>query len=94
MARRDADLERLLRELRLSRMADILKERLRLCRHESWSYQRLLQELLEEEIAHRRQSALERRIQQAKLPEGWCLETFPFHLPERVNDFETPRSRI
>lgn len=85
MARRDADLERLLRELRLSRMADILKERLRLCRHESWSYQRLLQDLLEEEIAHRRQTALERRIQQAKLPAGWCLETFPFHLQPGVN---------
>lgn len=85
MARREADLERLLRELGLQRMADILKERLRLCQHESWSYRRLLQELLEEEVAYRRQRALERRIKQANLPEGWCLETFPFHLQPGVN---------
>ncbi len=85
MARREADLERFLRELGLSRMADILKERLRLCQHESWSYRRLLQELLEEELAFRRQRALERRIKRANLPEGWCLETFPFHLQPGVN---------
>lgn len=85
MARREADLERFLRELGLSRMADILKERLRLCQHESWSYRRLLQDLLEEELAFRRQRALERRIKRANLPEGWCLETFPFHLQPGVD---------
>lgn len=85
MSRREADLERLLKQLGLSRMADILKERLRQCQHESWSYRRFLADLLEEELAHRRQRALERRIKQANLPEGWCLETFPFHLQHGVN---------
>ena len=85
MALREADLERLLRELGLPRMAEILKERLRLSQHESWSHRRLLRELVEEEVAYRRQRALEGRIKRGNLPEGWCLETFPFHLQPGVN---------
>jgi DNA replication protein DnaC len=85
MALREAVLEPLLQELGLSRMAEIVKERLRLCQQESWSYRRLLRELLEEEVAYRRQRALTNRIQRANLPEGWYLETFPFHLQPGVD---------
>lgn len=85
MVMREADLGLLLRELGLVRMAEVLKERLRLCQDQSWSYRRLLRELLEEEVAHRRQRALNRRIQRANLPEGWYLETFPFDLQPGVN---------
>ncbi len=85
MVLRDADLELTLRELGLTRMAEILKERLRLCQHESWSYRRLLRELLAEEVTYRRQRALNGRIKRANLQEGWCLETFPFHLQPGVD---------
>jgi DNA replication protein DnaC len=85
MAMREADLEKLLRELGLQRMAEIIKDRLRQAQQESWSHRHLLRELIEEEVTFRRQRALNRRIQRANLPEGWCLETFPFHLQPGVS---------
>lgn len=36
MGTRDIDLEPGLRELGLTRMAEIIKERLRLCQHDGW----------------------------------------------------------
>ena len=55
MARRrqKTDLERLLRELGLERMAAALKARLRQSKYGSWSHQHLLAELLEEELVGR-----------------------------------------
>jgi DNA replication protein DnaC len=85
MARREADLEKFLRELGLLRMAEIIMELLRRCLHEAWSPRRLLRELVEEELAFRRQRALNRRLKRGNLPEGWCLETFPFHLQPGVD---------
>lgn len=85
MGFREIDLEPKFRELGLVRMADIIKERLRLCQCEHWSYKRLLREMVEEELAFRRERALNRRIKRANLPEGWTLETFPFHLQPGVN---------
>jgi DNA replication protein DnaC len=82
---REIDLEQALQELRLVRAAAILKETLRVCQHESWSYKRLLRELVEQELAYRRQRALELRIERADIPEGWTLETFPFHLQPGVD---------
>lgn len=78
-------LEEALRQLALPRMAAILKTVLRLASDQQWSHRRLLRELVCEEQAHRRGRALERRIQRARLPERWSLETFPFELQTGVN---------
>ncbi|MGH2360293.1 MAG: ATP-binding protein [bacterium] len=85
MVVRDTDLEQLFQELGLTRMAQILKETLRVCQHESWPYKRFLRWLLEAEISFRKERALERRIHRAAMPEKWTLETFPFHLQPGVN---------
>jgi hypothetical protein len=55
MARRKRrpDLERLLRELGLERMAGALDQRLRQSKYGGWSHQQLLAELLEEELVGR-----------------------------------------
>lgn len=82
---READIEQLLTELGLTHMAKILKETLRACQHESWTYRRLLRWLLEAEISARKARALERRIRRAAIPEDWTLETFPFHLQPGVS---------
>lgn len=84
MGSREIDLEPGLRELGLMRMSEIIKERLRLCQHESWTPRRLLRELIEEELAHRKDRALQRRIHNASIPKDWTLETFPFHLQTGV----------
>lgn len=51
--KRKPDLERLLRELGLERMAGVLNQRLRQSRYGSWSHQQLLAELIEEELVSR-----------------------------------------
>lgn len=51
--KRKPDLERLLRELGLERMAGVLDQRLRQCKYGGWSHQQLLAELLEEELVGR-----------------------------------------
>lgn len=82
---RDTDLEQLLKELGLTHMARILKETLRACQHETWTYKRLLRWLLEEEISSRKARALDRRIHRAAIPEKWTVESFPFHLQPGVS---------
>lgn len=79
MARAESnDLEQGLEELRLTRMATILKDRLRLASEQNWSSKRLLKDLVEEELAYRREKVLAGRIRRAGLPDKWTLETFPF----------------
>lgn len=84
MGTRDIDLEPGLRELGLTRMAEIIKERLRVCQHDGWPPKRLLRELIEEELAYRKERALQRRVHGASIPKDWTLETFPFDLQTGV----------
>lgn len=51
--KRKPDLERLLRELGLERMAGVLNQRLRQSKYGNWSHQQLLAELIEEELVSR-----------------------------------------
>ena len=79
MARSESnELEQGLEELRLTRMVTILRDRLRLASDQNWSSRRLLKDLVEEELASRREKALAGRIRRAGLPDKWTLETFPF----------------
>lgn len=52
---------------------------------DAWPCDRFLKELLDVEIAHRRERSLTYRMVQAKLPYNWCLETFPFDAQPAVN---------
>jgi DNA replication protein DnaC len=81
----EISLEEGLTELSLSRMAAIIKDRLRRAGDERWTHRRLLRELVEEERAHRRERALARRIEKARMPERWSLETFPFDRQPEVD---------
>lgn len=85
MTLREEDLEQGLKELKLTRMAQVLKETLRVCQQEKWSYKRLLRHLIEDEQSSRKESALEGRIRQACIPEKWTVETYPFHLQPGVD---------
>jgi DNA replication protein DnaC len=72
------EIEQLLRNLHLTRIAEILDEELATADQQSPSYQELIARLLRAQWHHAQQSALEWRIQRAKLPEMWTLESFPF----------------
>lgn len=72
------ELAQLLKSLHLRRVAEILDEELTNAEASALSYQELLARLLRAQWHQAQQNALEWRIDRAKLPEKWSLESFPF----------------
>jgi DNA replication protein DnaC len=81
----DDDLAQLLQNLRLRRMAEILERELALAQEQQSSYTQVLARLLRAEYHHQQDRFLEYRIQRARLPERWALETFPWKLQPGVH---------
>ena len=79
------ELEQLLKNLKLKRMAAIFDEQLRAAEKEQASYSEFLTRLLRAQFHARQEGALEWRIRRANLPERWTLETFPFARQPGVN---------
>ena len=74
----DDELDQLLRSLKLSRIREILDERLAAATAEGLAYSELLRRLLREEHHAQQIRFLEFRIERAQIPERWPLETFPW----------------
>jgi DNA replication protein DnaC len=72
------ELSQLLKSLHLRRVAEILDEELANAETSGLSYQDLLARLLRAQWHQAQQNALEWRIERARLPEKWTLESFPF----------------
>jgi DNA replication protein DnaC len=72
------EIEQLLKNLRLKKIADILDQELGHAEKKGLSYSDFLARLLRAQWHHRQDKALESRIRRAKLPEQWTLESFPF----------------
>ena len=72
------ELDQLLKSLHLRRMAEILEAEIAEAEKHQRSYVELLTRLLRAQWHHRQESALAWRIQQARIPEPWTLESFPF----------------
>ena len=72
------DLERLLAQLRLLGMAEVLERELARAEKHGCAVAEVLHRLLLEEARYRRERSLSYRVEQAKLPWPWTLETFPF----------------
>ena len=72
------DLEQLMKNLKLGRMASVYDEQLRAAEQGQVSYSEFVAGLLRAQWHDRQESALEWRIQRANLPERWSLETFPW----------------
>jgi DNA replication protein DnaC len=72
------DLEQLLRNLHLKRIAEIADEQIAHAEKEQLSYTAFLARLLRAQYHYRQESALAWRIKHAGLPEQWTLESFPF----------------
>jgi len=77
-ARMNEETAQLLKALRLKGVADILDDELARAEKEELSYQDFVARLLRAQWHHHQQSALAWRIERAKLPEQWTLESFPF----------------
>ena len=79
------DLEQLLTQLRLTKIAQILEEQVVHAESEGLPFRKLLAQLLRAECHHRQESALTWRIKKAGMPEHWTLESFPFKKQPGVN---------
>jgi len=73
-----------LMELKLHRIAEMYQEVLNEAARKQSSMLDVLTTLIGEEVAARRQRALERRIQRARLPKRKTLEEYKFDFPKRV----------
>lgn len=72
------DIAQLLSSLRLGKIAEIFDDEIKKAEKGELSYSALIALLLRAQWNHRQESALGWRIKQAKLPEEWSLESFPF----------------
>jgi len=72
------DLEQLLRNLHLKKIAEIVDDQMAHAQQAQLSYGDFLARLLRAQYHHRQESALTWRIKHAGLPEQWTLESFPF----------------
>jgi DNA replication protein DnaC len=74
----DDELDQLLQSLKLHKIREVLDDRLDAATREGPSYADFFRRLLREELYAQQVRFLEGRIQRAKLPERWPLETFPW----------------
>lgn len=72
------DLAQLLRSLRLKKVSELLEDHLAKAEKEGLPIQKLLARLFRAEWENRQESALAWRIKNARMPESWTLESFPF----------------
>ena len=79
------ELEQLLKNLKLRRILDIYDEQLRAAEKEDVPYTQFITRLIRAQWHARQEHALEWRIRNAKLPERWSLDTFPFARQPSVN---------
>jgi DNA replication protein DnaC len=71
------ELAQLLKALRLRKIGEILDEELKNADKQDMSYQELLVRLFRAQWHFQQQSALTWRIERARMPEKWTLESFP-----------------
>jgi DNA replication protein DnaC len=79
------ELEQLLKNLKLRRILDIYEEQLHAAEKEDVSYSEFLTRLMRAQWHARQEHALEWRIRNAKLPERWSLDTFPYARQPGIN---------
>jgi DNA replication protein DnaC len=72
------ELEQLVKNLGLRRIAELLPDELAQAKKRNLSYETVLLRLFRAQWQAKQESALNYRILQAKIPEPWLLETFPF----------------
>jgi DNA replication protein DnaC len=72
------ELDQLLITLKLPRIREIIGRELETATKSQPSYSAFVARLLREELQDRQRRSVEYRIKQARLPERWSIETFPF----------------
>jgi DNA replication protein DnaC len=79
------ELEQLLKNLHLNRIAEIIDDETRRADRDQPPYQEFLLRLIRPQWHAKQEKALQWRVSNAKLPELLTLETFPFKIQTGVN---------
>jgi len=79
------DLKEKLRALRLPRLADHWDDDLQEAARQRMSHATLLNHVVQEEYRLKCDRARQQRLQRARLPEPWTIETFPFERQPKLN---------
>ena len=79
------ELDQLLRNLHLRRVAELFDEEVKRTETQQLSYEEFTCRLLRAQWQRNQESALAYRIKQSRLPEEWTLETFPFKRQKGVD---------
>ena len=77
-------IQQILDQLRLKGMAEVLDHELDRAEKNGAPVTQVLHRLLREELKHRRERSMAYRINNAKIPWPWTLQTFPFELQPGV----------
>jgi len=72
------EIEQLLKNLHLKRIAEVLDQELLNANEKQLSYEAFFVRMLRAQWHHRQETALSWRVRRARLPEQWTLESFPF----------------
>jgi DNA replication protein DnaC len=81
----DDEIEQLLKNLGLHRIREVWDREMERATTAQSSYRDVFARLLREQYSYRRERSMAYRIEQARLPERWSLDTFPFHLQPGVS---------
>jgi DNA replication protein DnaC len=81
----DDDLEQLCASLKLTQLGRVLERELTRAEKQGSTVREVLARLLREEYLYRRDQSMTYRIRQARLPERWTIESFPFEQQPGVN---------
>ncbi len=83
--RSDDDLDQLCASLKLKQIGKIIERELERAEKQGSTVREVLARLFREEYLYRREQSMKYRIDQARLPERWTIETFPFDQQPGVN---------
>jgi DNA replication protein DnaC len=81
----DDDLDQLCAALKLKQIGKVLERELARAEKQGATVREVLARLMREEYLYRREQSMNYRIDNAKLPERWTLESFPFEQQPGVN---------
>jgi DNA replication protein DnaC len=81
----DEELARMLKYIRLTGLLANWDHYMAMAREKSLSHPRFLKYIIEKEYAAKKENSRKLRLQRAKIPELWVMETFPFHEQPNLN---------
>jgi DNA replication protein DnaC len=81
----DEELLKKIRYIRLNGLADNLDDYLRIARKGNFSHFRLIQYIIEGEYKLKQENSRRMRLNRAKIPEKYVMETFPFDRQPKLN---------